>query len=222
MGYLYYMKIIITESQFENLIIEWGSDDMDFRPIHKIGNRTVDKLNKDVIGGNLSSGKPWTEHPKYKSDNKQDSFTKKEEEKKKKKEELRQKKENEWNIITQQQKEKEERDNLEKSKSREELEQIKNDKRMDQYEYTILSILSELGKVDGEMKIMSLVNDKKMDGMIVKHIMEKIERQYEKMKTIYRKWNKYKANDVVNSHIDDGRLDSKIVKYIRLHSVKLR
>jgi hypothetical protein len=216
------MKLIITESQLKNIIREWGSDDMDFRPAHKIGNRTVDKLNKDVIGGGLSSGKPWTEHPKYKSDNKSNSLTKKEEEKEKKKEELKKEKEKEWNLRVQQQKEKDEKDNLEKGKSKEELERIKNDERIAQYEYTVLSILSELGKVDGEMKITDLVNGGKMDGKIVKHIMDKIERQHEKMKTIYRKWDKFKAKDIVNSYINDGVLDSKIVKYIRLQSLRLR
>jgi hypothetical protein len=216
------MKLIITESQLKNIIREWGSDDMDFRSAHKIGNRTVDKLNKDVIGGSLSSGKPWTEHPKYKSKNKLNGITKKEEEKEKKKEELKKEKEKEWNLKVQQQKEKDEIDNLEKGKTKEELERIKNDQRLAQYEYTILSILSELGKVDGEIKIMNLVNDGKMDEKIVKHIMDKIERQYEKMKTIYRKWDKYKAKDIVNSYINDGVLNPKIVKYIRLHSVKLR
>jgi len=43
------MKIIISETQLKN-IIESGSDDFDFRPSHKIGNRAIDKLNKGSIG----------------------------------------------------------------------------------------------------------------------------------------------------------------------------
>jgi len=43
------MKILISETQLKN-IIESGSDDFDFRPSHKIGNRAIDKLNKGSIG----------------------------------------------------------------------------------------------------------------------------------------------------------------------------
>jgi hypothetical protein len=43
------MKILISETQLKN-IIESGSDDFDFRPSHKIGNRSIDKLNKGSIG----------------------------------------------------------------------------------------------------------------------------------------------------------------------------
>ena len=44
------MKVIITETQLRNLILESGSDDFDFRPSHKIGNRAIDKLNKGSVG----------------------------------------------------------------------------------------------------------------------------------------------------------------------------
>ena len=44
------MKVIITETQLRNLILESGSDDFDFRPSHIIGNRAIDKLNKGSVG----------------------------------------------------------------------------------------------------------------------------------------------------------------------------
>lgn len=220
--YLYYMKIVITESQLQNLFLEWGSDDMDFRSTHKIGNRSVDKLNKGSIGGSLSSGKPWTEHPKYKSIKKVDTFSKKEEERERKKEELLKQKEIEWDVRWKQEKENQQKDDEIKSKNKEELDRIKNDERLHQYQYVILSILSKEGKVNGEMKINDLVNSGKMEESLVKHIMDKIQRHHEKMISVYRKFDKYKAKDIVNSYMEDGLLSSDIVKYIRLFSTKLR
>ena len=203
------MKILLTETQLR-LIKE---DYKQSAPRAK----SITKIYRDL--NSTKSGKFSGLGPNDKNLLK---WKKEEEDAKKRNEELRKEREIERNLRDQQQKDKDERDNLEKSKSKEELEKIKNDERLNQYEGTILSILSELGKVDGEMKIRSLVNDGKMDGNIVKYIMDKIERQHEKMKTIYRKFNKYKANDIVSSNIDDGSLDSQIVKYIRLYSIKLR
>jgi hypothetical protein len=203
------MKILLTETQLR-LIKE---DYKQSAPRAK----SITKIYRDL--NSTKNGKFSGPGPNDKNLLK---WKKEEEDAKKRNEELRKEREIERNLRDQQQKEKDERDNLEKSKSKEELEKIKNDERLNQYEGTILSILSELGKVDGEMKIRSLVNDGKMDGNIVKYIMDKIERQHEKMKTIYRKFNKYKANDIVSSNIDDGSLDSQIVKYIRLYSIKLR
>lgn len=203
------MKVIITETQLR-LIKE---DYKQSAPRAK----SITKIYRDL--NSTKSGKFSGMGPNDKNIFK---WKKEEEEAKKKAQELRKEREIEWELRNQKQKEKEERDNLEKSKFKEELEKIKNDERLTQYEGTILSILSELGKVNGEMKINDLVNGGKMDGNIVKYIMDKIERQHEKMKTIYRKFNKYKANDIVNSNINDGSLDSQIVKYIRLSSIKLR
>ena len=203
------MKVIITETQLR-LIKE---DYKQSAPRAK----SITKIYRDL--NSTKSGKFSGMGPNDKNILK---WKKEEEEAKKKAQELRKEREIEWDLRNQQQREKEEIDNLEKSKSKEELEKIKNDERLTQYEGTILSILSELGKVNGEMRINDLVNGGKMDGNIVKYIMDKIERQHEKMKTIYRKFNKYKANDIVNSNINDGSLDSQIVKYIRLSSIKLR
>lgn len=203
------MKVIITETQLR-LIKE---DYKQSAPRAK----SITKIYRDL--NSTKSGKFSGLGPNDKNLLK---WKKEEEEAKKKAQELRKEREIEWDLRNQQQREKEEIDNLEKSKSKEELEKIKNDERLTQYEGTILSILSELGKVNGEMRINDLVNGGKMDGNIVKYIMDKIERQHEKMKTIYRKFNKYKANDIVNSNINDGSLDSQIVKYIRLSSIKLR
>lgn len=203
------MKVIITEKQLR-LITE------DYK-ISAPRAKSITKIYRDL--NSTKSGKFSGMGPNDKNILK---WKKEEEEAKKKAQELRKEREIEWDLRNQQQREKEEIDNLEKSKSKEELEKIKNDERLTQYEGTILSILSELGKVNGEMRINDLVNGGKMDGNIVKYIMDKIERQHEKMKTIYRKFNKYKANDIVNSNINDGSLDSQIVKYIRLSSIKLR
>lgn len=203
--YLYTMKVIITESQLKSIMKEAYDDYKMSAPRSKSISKISSKLNSPTIkskfktmSGGFGKGKPWSENPKYQTDD-------------------------EWfarNVIKDKEKEKDvfadlQPSEIEKMKEKMAKEDNENRKlKMDKTKFKILDTYSFFGEADGEMKINDLIEKGELDSKTVYSIMDKIDKNKSLLHGFISTYEKDIVQEKINSYIRKGILDKDIVKYI--------